>query len=105
MDRKPFRKYDWREIGVTPVSVKRYPLGLSRVRFELDGYLPRETANFSSRFMIDQHSAFGERGITKMDDFTIDSNFVMSGEVITNLGNFTVNFYTAFTNQIFYMAS
>lgn len=39
---------DWRELGVTPVHVKRFPQGLSRLRFELDGYLPRETANFSS---------------------------------------------------------
>jgi len=46
------RNYDsteagWREIGTTPLQVKRFPLGLSRLRFELDGYLPRETANFS----------------------------------------------------------
>jgi len=40
---------DWKELGVTPVVVKRFPLGLSRLRFELEGYLPRETANFSSR--------------------------------------------------------
>jgi formylglycine-generating enzyme required for sulfatase activity/dienelactone hydrolase len=39
---------DWKELGVTPVDVKRFPLGLSRLRFELEGYLPRETANFSS---------------------------------------------------------
>jgi len=39
---------DWVELGVTPVDVKRFPLGLSRLRFELEGHLPRETANFSS---------------------------------------------------------
>ncbi|NCF72375.1 MAG: SUMF1/EgtB/PvdO family nonheme iron enzyme [Gammaproteobacteria bacterium] len=39
---------DWTELGVTPLDVKRFPLGLSRLRFELDGYLTRETANFSS---------------------------------------------------------
>ena len=39
---------DWKELGVTPLDVERFPLGLSRLRFELDGYLPRETANFSS---------------------------------------------------------
>ncbi len=40
---------DWKELGVTPLEVKRFPLGLSRLRFELEGYLPRETANFSSQ--------------------------------------------------------
>ncbi len=40
---------DWKELGVTPVEVEHFPLGLSRLRFELEGYLPRETANFSSR--------------------------------------------------------
>lgn len=40
---------EWEELGRTPVEVERFPLGLSRVRFELEGYLPRETANFSSR--------------------------------------------------------
>lgn len=40
---------DWTELGVTPLDVKRFPLGLSRLRFELDGYLTRETANFSGR--------------------------------------------------------
>ena len=39
----------WRELGVTPLDVERFPLGLSRLRFELKGYLPRETADFSSR--------------------------------------------------------
>ena len=38
---------DWEELGVTPLNVQRFPLGLSRLRFELDGYLPRETANLS----------------------------------------------------------
>ena len=37
----------WEVLGVTPVEVERFPFGLSRVRFELDGHLPRETANFS----------------------------------------------------------
>lgn len=40
---------DWQVMGVTPLDVERFPLGLSRLRFELEGYLPRETANFSSR--------------------------------------------------------
>jgi len=40
---------DWVELGITPLEVKRFPLGLSRLRFELEGYLPRETANFSGR--------------------------------------------------------
>jgi formylglycine-generating enzyme required for sulfatase activity len=39
----------WQELGVTPLHVKRFPLGISRLRFELEGYLPRETANSSSR--------------------------------------------------------
>ena len=41
---------DWEELGTTPLEVVRFPKGLSRVRFELPGYLPRETANYSSRF-------------------------------------------------------
>jgi formylglycine-generating enzyme required for sulfatase activity/dienelactone hydrolase len=40
---------DWLELGVTPLHVRRFPYGLSRLRFELEGYLPRETADFSSR--------------------------------------------------------
>ena len=39
---------DWKELGVTPVDVERFPFGVSRLRFELDGYIPRETANSSS---------------------------------------------------------
>jgi formylglycine-generating enzyme required for sulfatase activity/pimeloyl-ACP methyl ester carboxylesterase len=39
---------EWTELGTTPVDVRHFPLGLSRLRFELEGYLPRETANFSS---------------------------------------------------------
>ena len=38
---------DWVELGVTPLNIERFPLGLSRLRFELEGHLPRETANFS----------------------------------------------------------
>ena len=40
---------DWKKLGVTPVDINRFPLGLSRLRFELDGYLPREIASFSSQ--------------------------------------------------------
>ncbi len=40
---------DWMELGTTPVDVKHFPLGLSRLRFELDGYLPREAANIFRR--------------------------------------------------------
>lgn len=40
---------EWEELGVTPVEVAHFPLGLSRVRFELDGHVPRETADFSGR--------------------------------------------------------
>ncbi|NNK62846.1 MAG: SUMF1/EgtB/PvdO family nonheme iron enzyme [Gemmatimonadetes bacterium] len=40
---------EWEELGRTPVEVERFPFGLSRVRFELEGYLPRETADFSGR--------------------------------------------------------
>ena len=32
---------DWEELGVTPLDVEHFPKGLSRVRFELPGYLPR----------------------------------------------------------------
>ncbi len=40
---------EWEELGRTPIEVERFPFGLSRVRFELEGYLPRETADFSGR--------------------------------------------------------
>ncbi len=40
---------EWELLGTTPVEVERFPFGLSRVRFELEGYLPRETADFSGR--------------------------------------------------------
>lgn len=40
---------DWKPLGRTPLKVAHFPLGLSRLRFELDGYLPRETADFSGR--------------------------------------------------------
>ena len=40
---------DWTELGTTPVDVKHFPLGLSRLRFELDGYLPREAAKIFRR--------------------------------------------------------
>lgn len=39
----------WEELGITPLELEHFPLGLSRLRFELEGYLPRETADFSSR--------------------------------------------------------
>lgn len=39
---------EWQELGVTPLNVERFPLGLSQLRFELDGYLTRETTGFSS---------------------------------------------------------
>jgi formylglycine-generating enzyme required for sulfatase activity len=35
---------DWKELGTTPLEVERFPKGLSRLRFELEGYVPRETA-------------------------------------------------------------
>ncbi|MDH3401124.1 MAG: SUMF1/EgtB/PvdO family nonheme iron enzyme [Chromatiales bacterium] len=40
----------WEELGTTPLDVEHFPKGLSRVRFELQGYLPRETARYSSGF-------------------------------------------------------
>ena len=40
---------EWEELGRTPVEIERFPFGLSRIRFELEGYLPRETADFSGR--------------------------------------------------------
>ena len=40
---------EWEELGRTPVEVERFQFGLSRVRFELEGHLPRETADFSGR--------------------------------------------------------
>jgi len=38
---------EWEELGRTPLEVERFPRGVSRVRFELEGYLPREIANWS----------------------------------------------------------
>ncbi len=38
---------DWENLGTTPLNVKRFPMGLARLRFELEGYLPRETADVS----------------------------------------------------------
>jgi len=35
----------WEEFGNTPVHVERFPLGQSRIRFELDGYRTREIAS------------------------------------------------------------
>lgn len=35
---------EWEELGTTPVTVRRFPLGQSRVRFELEGYATRELA-------------------------------------------------------------
>lgn len=35
----------WEEFGSTPVHVERFPLGQSRIRFELDGYRTREIAS------------------------------------------------------------
>ena len=43
---------EWEELGRTPVEVERFQFGLSRVRFELEGYLPRETADFSGRLAV-----------------------------------------------------
>ncbi len=40
----------WVQLGKTPVEVEHFPFGLSRVRFELPGYITRETANPSSLF-------------------------------------------------------
>ena len=40
-------KADWKELGTTPLKVERFPMGLSRLRFELEGYVPRETAAMS----------------------------------------------------------
>ena len=40
---------EWEELGRTPIEVEHFPFGLSRVRFELEGYIPRETADFSGR--------------------------------------------------------
>ncbi|MEK6254792.1 MAG: hypothetical protein N2B05_08870, partial [Gemmatimonadales bacterium] len=40
---------EWEELGRTPVEVERFQFGLSRVRIELEGHLPRETADFSGR--------------------------------------------------------
>ena len=40
--RRPYDSADdaWEEIGVTPIESARLPLGLSRLRFELEGYRP-----------------------------------------------------------------
>lgn len=35
---------EWQELGRTPTTIERFPLGQSRVRFELEGYVSREFA-------------------------------------------------------------
>ena len=66
----------WKELGVTPLLVERFPLGLSRLRFELEGYLPRETANFSSliaaagAFVLDTPESM-PAGMTRVSGGTI----------------------------------
>jgi len=37
----------WEEMGRTPLSVERFPFGLHRIRFELEGHLPRQIAAYS----------------------------------------------------------
>jgi dienelactone hydrolase len=62
---------EWEELGRTPVQVQRFPFGLSRVRFELEGYLPRETSDFSGRlaaappFLLDTEETL-PRGMTRV---------------------------------------
>jgi dienelactone hydrolase len=41
---------EWEQLGTAPVEVERFPLGESRVRFELDGYRTREFALPSGLF-------------------------------------------------------
>jgi cephalosporin-C deacetylase-like acetyl esterase len=43
---------DWQPLGRTPLDVPHFPKGLSRLRFELDGYLPRETADYSGALAV-----------------------------------------------------
>ncbi len=37
----------WQDMGRTPLSVERFPFGLHRIRFELEGHLPRQTVAYS----------------------------------------------------------
>jgi len=95
---------DWQEIGVTPLDVQHYPLGLSRLRFELDGYLPRETANFSSRiaaappFVLDTPETM-PRGMTRVSggSLGIQSPGLEQIEAL-QLGDFFVDIHEV-TNQ------
>jgi dienelactone hydrolase len=41
---------EWEELGHTPLEVQRFPMGVSRVRLELEGYRARELANSSGGF-------------------------------------------------------
>ena len=89
----------WQELGVTPLDVKRYPLGLSRLRFELEGYLPRETANFSGRiaaadpFVLDTTETM-PAGMARISggELTLQSPGMEQHEALA-LGDFFIDIY------------
>jgi formylglycine-generating enzyme required for sulfatase activity/pimeloyl-ACP methyl ester carboxylesterase len=95
----------WQELGVTPLDVKRYPLGLSRLRFELDGYLPRQTANFSSLiaaadpFVLDTAETM-PAGMARVSGgaLTIQSPGMEQFEAL-ELGDFFVDMYEVTNEQ------
>lgn len=95
---------DWKALGVTPLNVERFPLGLSRLRFELEGYLPRETANFSGllaaagTFVLDTPETMPE-GMTRVSggSKSLQSPGLEQIEAI-ELGDFFVDIFEV-TNQ------
>ena len=62
---------EWDVLGRTPLTVEHFPFGVSRLRFELDGYLPLETAGPSSQlaaagsFVLDRVGTVPE-GMTRV---------------------------------------
>ena len=95
---------DWQELGVTPLEVEHFPLGLSRLRFELEGFLPRETANFSGilaqagAFVLDTAESMPE-GMTRVSggSTTLQAPGLEQFEAL-ELGDFFMGVYEV-TNQ------
>ena len=96
---------DWQVLGVTPLDVQRFPLGLSRLRFELDGYLPRETANFSGllaragAFVLDTPETMPE-GMTRISggSTTLQAPGLEQFEAL-ELGDFFMDIYEVTNRQ------
>lgn len=94
---------EWEVLGSTPLTVEHFPFGVSRLRFERDGYLPLETAGFSSqlaaagRFVLDRIGTVPEGmtrvaggsakiwapGLEQLDSLDI-GDFFMARDEVTN---------------------